>query len=296
MRPTLLAASLVLFASIPGWVHAQVKLAIFDEDKSALQNVVFQEASARADYQHGRVLRITLNGDKQIKGVLVRTDRKNNRIFVRTEPGSPPRAIPVADIKAVEKGVIRQVNYTGDVTLPEIQRLVIQNGGRRTVTYNAPTLSPGEITRLNELEIAENELTRLEDLQHGQLRLEERVLAAEVAVLDEQRRTHELVNQMLWRQLAPSAYSIYLPVDSVYMGTTQYYPGQAMFAMPWMTNPLLTAAMPMPVVRPAQSVTTRVIVAPEAITSARRTVLAAQSHVIFENRELVAVIIDEPGK
>ena len=197
MRRSTVSLALLLLAIYPMSVRAQVKLPVFDDVKEKSKAVVFQDATAPDDYRHGNRLRVTLNGGTQINGILVRTSPNKQQIYVRTQPGSPPRAIALSDIKRVEKGVIKEVGFAGDVTVPEIQELVIYNGAKRTVTYRASTLSSSELSQLGDLEAAENEMARLEFLTG----LEERVLKNDIANQREQRKTRELVNQLLVQRL-----------------------------------------------------------------------------------------------
>jgi len=69
---------------------AQIKLPIFNEGSDNVKNVVFADAGEARDFQHGRLVRVTLKGEA-VRGTLVRVDGKSGRIFVRTQPGSPPR-------------------------------------------------------------------------------------------------------------------------------------------------------------------------------------------------------------
>jgi ribonucleoside-diphosphate reductase alpha chain len=51
-------------------------------------------------------VRVTLTGQKEpIQGILVRTDGKSGRIYVRTEPGAPPRVFAEKDIAKIEKAL-----------------------------------------------------------------------------------------------------------------------------------------------------------------------------------------------
>jgi len=281
---TLIAASLTLFAILPSAAQAQIKLPVFTDEKARFENVSFQEATLRDDFQHGRVMRITLKSDKDnpIKGVLVRTDRKNDRIYVRTEAGATPRAIALNDIHAIEKGVIRNVSDDRrEFTMPEIQTLEIYNGLRRSSTIVAPTLSSSEIARLQEYEAAANEMARVDALT----RLEERTLENEVAMQEQQRRVQELITYMMWRRV----------------WTLDYLPHQGIFL-----DPLVFAALnrqvlvgPAPVVvQPAAvapTATTRVrLIDAETVAAARKRYVAAQSYVLIENGRLIAVL-DQPA-
>jgi len=204
MRLQLLASVVVGVALLPGWAQAQIKLPIYEEDTGVLSKVVFEEASQRGDFRHGKLLRVTLNGsgEKTVKGILVRVDKQKGRIYLRTEPGAMPIAFAEKDIKRIDKGVIKEVSYAKDYAQPEIQPVVFLNGSRRTISYNAPTLSPGEKSYLLRMEAVENEMGRLESLAERQ----EQVLETDIAIQAEHRRTQELINSMLWKYNEPFAW------------------------------------------------------------------------------------------
>ena len=153
-----LAIAVALALVAPHFASAQIKLPVYDEGSSTLKNVVFEDAVNAGDFQHGRLVRVAMNGSSKdtVEGILVRVDRKNDRVYVRTRPGAAPDAFSVKNIKKIEKGVIREVNFHGEAIYPEISQMVVYNGGKKTVTYNAPTLSASEIARLSEIETAEN--------------------------------------------------------------------------------------------------------------------------------------------
>ncbi len=291
MRPHILLVALVMLFASSTWVDAQIKLPVFEDERPGLKNVVYKDASGAGDFQHGRLVRLTMNGDSTVKGILVRTDRKNGRVFVRTEAGAAPVIVSVKDVKKMEKGVIREVSFDDDVYQPEIQQLVIFNSGKKSVRYIAPTLSSGEMARLTEMEAAENELARLEYLAS----VEERVLENDVAMQAAQRRTQELISQILWRQMAPSAYNANVPPTGVYVGSSQANSGQPFVAEPWPNFPNF-GATPLPFVRMGAAVFPRLPVSSDALVSARRNFMVAQNFAIFERGRLVAVIAEEPTK
>jgi len=287
MKPLFLLTLLVL-ATTCNQLQAQIKLPIFEEDASNLQRVAFQPAATRSDFQHGKLLRITMNGDMgaSVKGILVRVDHKNKRIYLRTDPGLPPKMIALAEIKSVDKVVIREVNFQGDVAAPEIQRLEIINGSRRTVSFSAPTLSPGERTQLTELEQAENELERLEYLANVD---SQDVLANRLGALQLERQ--QMLNDLLRQHLmANVSYA-----NPVYMGTRL---GMLPLPLPlefWFEslngNPTLGKA-PAPNGQDSVTVKSKTEGAGAAST-ARRDFATLQNRAVYENGRLVAVIIDD---
>lgn len=288
MRPFLLSSCLIA-AIVPACARAQVKYPIFDEPKSEVQNVVYQEATERGDYRNGRLMRITLKDDgTPIQGVLVRTDSAKKVIYVRTQPGTPPRAIPVADIKRIEKGTIKQVSDRGDTVTPEIQQLVIYNGGQRRVAFTAPTLSPSERAVLAQMETTENHLAYVEYLAA----IQDRVLENDVGIQTEQRLTRELSNQLLQQQLYVGANRPF------YIGETQMQtanrPASGLApALEAMTSLAFGQVSPVPFLRIGPTVFPKLPLAPDSLTQARREYLSAQSQGVFENGRLVAVVVPE---
>jgi len=198
----MLAAVLMVIVLIPSWSQAQIKLPIYEEEKGEIQKVVFKEATQRGDFQHGKLLRVTLaDGDRVLKGVLVRVDPRTGRIFLRTTPGAMPIAISEKEIRKIDKGIIKheiqEASYKQeDVTLPEIRQFTIYNGMRRTVNYQAPTISPSEIARLAEFEAAENEMLKISFLAEKEKQVLETDMAIQKAQLDNQ----DIVNNLLYKQ------------------------------------------------------------------------------------------------
>ena len=286
-----LARPLISIATACDQLHAQIKLPIFEEDNGKLQRVVFQEAGERSDFQHGKLLRITLNGDKEalINGILVRIDQKNKRIYLRTEPGMPPKMITLAEIKSVDKGVIREVNFKGDVSVPEILRLEIFNGSRRTVSFNAPTLSPEETNQLLELEQAENELARLENFANAE---RQDVLTNRMGALQIERQ--QLLNDLLRQQLTTSTYY----VNPIY---TASRPGIMPLSFPLeflldsLTSRPPLSTLSTPPVQDSVVVTAKTEFA-GTLSAARHNLALLRSRAVYEKGQLVAVVSDYRNK
>jgi len=297
MRNTIGAASLMIVAFLPAWAHAQIKLPVFEESKEKYQNVSYQEVSGRADYQHGKLVRLTMAGDgAQVSGILVRTDAAKGLVYVRTQPGQAPRAIAANDIKRIEKGVIKEASYTGDVTVPEIQEMVIYNGGRRTTAYRAPTLSPGELSQLAELEATANEIARLDETVRINTRIEMQAVENSLAMQNEQRRTLELTNELLWERLTSFG-----PYWGYGMGYGWWQGGwQGGFDATLLAAlPIINANIGSPIVRTETTVAPKAAIATnaESLAAARRALAQTQSRAIYENGQLVAVIVnDTPSK
>jgi hypothetical protein len=282
--------SLVLFglALAPAGARAQIKLPVFEDDGGPIKNVVYQEAKG-GDLQHGKLLNVTLKGDQTVKGTLVRVDRNAKVIYLRTEPGAKPRAIKQDDITKVDKGVIKQASFSQDARAPEIRPLIIINGGKKTVSYDAPSLSPGEQAQLRELEAAENEYARIE----SQVNFQNQVLENDIALQAGQVRAQELMNELLQKREIPGGYA-----NSV--AATPFYSNYGYNFIPTIGNgfeyaskfiPASYQTTPLPMVR-AGTVFPNLTVPPEALSKARQSLATAQNRAVFENGRLVAFIAD----
>jgi len=288
MRVAIISALLFL-AGFTAPLRAQVKLPIFDESDNKVQNVTFHDATEAGDYKHGKLLRITLNSDPHdtIKGTLVRTDPTKKILYVRTQPGSPPRAIAVGDIKRVEKGTIQQASYRSEATAPEIHELAIYNGGIKTVAYRAPDLSPQEVAVLDRMESAQNELARQKRLA----RMQESVLANELALQTADRETREIVNRLLEQRLA--YYGLERPLldrtgRALALANAAPFGGD-----PWAPELIITQTSPAQVINFGPAVTPKIPTTVDAVAQARSAWLGFQSRAVYENGQLVAVIVPE---
>ncbi len=287
MRLHVLTVVLMGLAVAPGWARAQIKLPVFEDDAGALKKIVFEEAAQRSDFQHGKMLRVTLTGaeGKTVKGILVRVDPQKGRIFLRTAPGSAPAAIAEKDIKRVDKGVIKEVGFKQDYAQPEIHAAVIINGTKRTVSYDAPTLSAGERSYLRRLETADHEVTRLEHLAAH----EAKVLEGDIAIQNEQRKTQELLNTLLFNYNLQVYGAESLPQTPLIGGPLPWLAGGA---APWagVLTTLPSALRQGPTVFPGLPVTQ------EALAKARESQALVQGRGVYEDGRLVAVVLDEQEK
>jgi len=302
MKFPLLAAVLLILAIPPGLVIAQkdpsVKTIAFDPNKG---------------YRHGQVLQFNYEG-KQVKGILVRAD--GNNIYIRESPGALPKPYPrPKDVKlAVDDGkgikdvmlVVADDGKGGvrDVTYPEIQQITIINGRKSSVSYLAPTLSPGERSHLVHLEAAENEAARLENLSS----IEHRVLETDLAIQSAQLEAEQLRNLALW-QRGPGGYSNLQPA-TVPFGPSWY--GQPLFYVPsfgmyyggysygsfnYQPDGLLNSGLPYQptIVRQGPSVFPGLPVAPDALVKAQQNLTLARNNTVFDQGQVVAVIVpDQP--
>jgi hypothetical protein len=282
MRCCILLTVLCFLAAAPSALHAQIKNAIFDENKDQLKNVTYKEATTGSDFRHGKLMKVTMNDNSTVTGTLVRVDRTNDRLYVRTAPGAMPKAIALNDIKRVDKAVIKQVNFEGDASYPEIQQTVIYNGLRKSVSYVAPSLSPSETARLNELAAAENEVARLEYAT----RQEDVLRDADFDLQLEQRRTQEILNHLLWRQFEVGGYFTVPRFDPLYGG---YNPTSAAF--PWPVAPAIGPYAPIATTQAV--VVNRTPISYETVAKARQNLVALQSRAIVENGQVIAVIAED---
>ena len=265
MKLHLLVPSLIALCLAGGSAHAQIKLPIFDGGGDNLKNVVFTDVSKASDFQHGRLVRVTVKGsDKPVQGILVRVDGKTERIFVRTQPGTVPRAFDAKDITKVEKGTIKQVNFAQDVTRPEIQPMEIVNGQRRTISYAASTLSPSELSILRDLEASENALQNMEVLATRAQMAQD----IELGIQAEHLRTQKLQNELLWQNI----YSFYRP---------RY--------MPWFAPVTANTSS----VQAGGAAVATASATADALAKARQNVASSQHRLVYEGSTLVAVIPDE---
>jgi hypothetical protein len=267
MRAAFLPSSLILLAALNP-ARAQIKLPVFDPDAPAadVRNVAFEPAKERADFRHGAFLQVTLNDGAKIRGTLVRVDGKAGKLFVRSAPGTTPRAIEQKDIKSVEKGVragkegIRPAGFQGEIVEPEIQRIVIYNGLQPRVRYSQQTLSPSERAWLRDMEEAENELGRLEASSQFSADTTDTILR----IQHERLRSHALVNALLLQQLTSAPW--YEPAfNSQHILSLQ--PDQ----------PELLKIAPPP---------------PEVLSKARDHLKTLQARAVYENDRIVAVALE----
>jgi hypothetical protein len=155
------------------------------------KEIVVKPVKAESTYQIGMRLQVTLKGKEQpITGTLVWLDRDQDYLLIREQSGATPRKIPGDSIERVNplvskpsKGGITPAADTDTGYQPEIHQVTVQNGSAKSVKYFAPSLSPGERTRLTELENAENEVSRVQDmvsLAMESLRAQLQVLQGEI--------------------------------------------------------------------------------------------------------------------
>lgn len=171
----LLALAAGLFVSSAG--QAQIKVLPWDpeDEKETIKGVSFVEIENPADYQHGALVSLTLKNNNRLTGTLVRTDRAQKKLFIRTRPGELPTAVSVDEVAKIQKGVReerRKKDGVGFATLsrqpviePEITSVTIHHGAEETTTsFTARSLSPQEKAVLTRIEAAENEMAHVSNL------------------------------------------------------------------------------------------------------------------------------------
>jgi hypothetical protein len=123
----------------------------------------FGEGGARP----GEYVAVTRKDGQKMIGTLVWIDEKNNRLYLRPQPGQTPIAIARDDVNTVavqprDNGI--RTASTAYTTGYEIHSLEIFNGPNRSFHYFDRTLSPDERARLAEIEKAADDVVRKRDI------------------------------------------------------------------------------------------------------------------------------------
>jgi len=124
----------------------------------------FGEGGARP----GEYVAVTRKDGQKMTGTLVWIDEKNNRLYLRPQPGQAPVAIARDDVNTVavqprEDGGIRTAS-TGYTTGYEIHTIEIFNGPNRSLHFFDRTLSPEERARLAEMEKSADDVARKSEI------------------------------------------------------------------------------------------------------------------------------------
>jgi hypothetical protein len=283
MMRTALTALLFVCVALP--VGAQEK-----KTAKPTMEQKFKAGNPKEDSRHGQPVEITTDDGKKVTGTVVRADA--TRVFVRTQTGAAPQVVAKKDIKNYQKLVEYKLSKDGlallatesDVIQPEIQGVVIVNGGRRTLTYSAPNLSPGELSLLQNIQSAEDDLYRLERMADRENQVMENVLA----IQDEQRKSIELVNRyqdllnIMVKQRA----------DNPFWWHDQYY--FAYYGVPPYQMYAPTLAQPYPIIQQqGPIVMPDVKVSHESLAKARQNLASLQAQTVYERSRLVAVVVKD---
>lgn len=138
-------------------------------------------AVAAESYVPGMPVVVVLNDKSRLTGTVVYADDAADYVLVRTAPRTLPRKImgkDIAEVNRIQAAALQPRKDEGPSVrpampseeipapaaatyAPEIGAVTIYNGPVRTVKYIAPTLSSPELTLLERLESAENELARV---------------------------------------------------------------------------------------------------------------------------------------
>ncbi|MCI0641747.1 MAG: hypothetical protein L0Y72_05555 [Gemmataceae bacterium] len=234
----------------------------------------------RSDFRHGNVLLLTFSdeGKSQTRaGTLVRVDHDADTVWLRTQPGQPPVAIPRKSISKVEVGMkagsgIRLAGGAAEAkqefhNQPEIRQVVIYNGAYKTTKYFSDTLSPGEQARLAELEAAEEEAVRLQQQLDSQSDLARSVLISELAARSGIQESQRIFNDLMRQQMG-------------------YVRGNS----PTHLLALLQAGQR---ADPPGLLTVDVAPSQAALQKARDQLRSAQSRAVYEDGRIVAVVLDD---
>jgi hypothetical protein len=288
----------VIVSPLPG--TAQIKAPIFEPGETKAP--VVKEAKFAGDFKHGNRLVITRKDDTKVVGTLVRVDRKGKRLFLRTEPGEPPVAVPNDEVKMAEKIMVRAAVGGAEAektdNQPEIHIMVIRDGTESRVHYFAPTVSPGEKSSLAQLEAAENEMARLQNLAglNAQYVTEERALQAR------RRQAQEAYYQAQQVLYINAVTPWFQPYAEGYAGYYPYYPLGGYAGYSSLGSSYGTASINPPdagnegVFKANFGVTLAKSASPEAIAKARENLAQAQRNAVYEDGHIVAVAYEEPKK
>jgi hypothetical protein len=312
-----------------GPARGQIKLPIYDPDESpaTAKGVSFEPATQKIDFKHGTLLRVTTKDNRVVRGTLVRVDKPGQKLYIRTEPGTPPVAVAFNDIKTegdqakVERGMvevarkpapgspIKQVEFVRErVVQPEISAITLEEGPARSSFYTSNVLSPGERTALAELSQAEREVARLEVL--AMVRAAE--MGTENAMVTEKLRTQQLLNLGLAQQIYfsfPYSYGYTYPYASGYgfgtsaatIAASPFYGRYGGWGGAW-NSPTpdysigaATAAAGTQPTTPQKS-GTEALALTEALAKARERLNVAQTRAVIEDGQVIAVVYEKPSE
>jgi hypothetical protein len=122
----------------------------------------------------GDAVSVTRKGAGKVTGTFVYSDPKSNKVFIRSQAGQPPVAVPAGEIEKIEritpaagspgKGSVRPAFEAGEKAALryEIHTMTVRNGPSTNTFFYDSTLSPAEREQLRALENANNDV-----LQHG---------------------------------------------------------------------------------------------------------------------------------
>lgn len=252
-------------------------------------------------YVPGMRLQVVRKDDQKLRGTLVWYDQNKGYLLLREKPGAAPRAIQGKDIGKInpidvpskDQGGIRFAKF-GDSRIgyvPEIHRVSIINGNLQKVKYIAPTLSTGEQSRLQDLEIAENEMARAEHMMTYAMQSLRDELQAIKENLQYQNQRNQLMTQYLMYAMYPTV-GYYNPIYGFgyYFGNgySGYYPGyaSALGQLGYYSGTPNAGKV-------FETLLTKEVTLGNHLAKSQRTLAQAQTFARYEGERLVAIMTDE---
>jgi hypothetical protein len=163
-----------------------------------------KQPAADEALKHGMRLVINLTDKTSVRGTLVWADNSADYLLIRTTPGAAPKKILGKNIADITR--IRLTSDSGSVIPddPEIHQVTVINGSQKSVRYFAPALSPRERAKLAEMENAEDETARVENMLRMTIQaLKEEVRAAREQTIAQERQNALLRTQLYWLSGGP---------------------------------------------------------------------------------------------
>ncbi|MBM4073321.1 MAG: hypothetical protein FJ271_31020 [Planctomycetes bacterium] len=251
-------------------------------------------AAGEETLKHGMRLRVTMKDKSHVQGTLVWADEAGGYWMIRSRPGALPRKIMEKDIAEYQR--IRLVNDSGDPQPdePEIHQVSVVNGNLRKVQFFAAALSTSERSRLSDLEIAENEMARAEQMMSllmASLRDELQAIRQDLRFQDQR---NMLMTQYLMYGMYPSA-GYFNPIWGYgSLGGFAAYSGFGLVGVYGMgaaarDNIKSNAG------KIFETLMTKEVTLSRQIAEARRTLNLAQSFARYDGDRLVAIMPDTTG-
>lgn len=239
--------------------------------------------------KHGMRLVVNLKDKNRVVGTLVYADEAGGYLMVRPRPGALPQKIMDKDIAGIDR--IRLTNSAGDVVpdQPEIHQVSVINGSLAKVQFFAPTISSSERARLADLEIAQNEMSRAEQMMtYLMLSLRDELQALREDLQFQDRRNKLLDQQLMYAMYPSVGYFNPLWGYGYFAGWGGGYPGYyAQFANGGGVANRSTVSNAGKIF---EALLTKEVTLGRHVAEARRTLTAAQNFARYEGDRLVAVI------
>jgi hypothetical protein len=238
-----------------------------------------KQPAADEALKHGMKLVINLTDKTSVRGTLVWADNSADYLLIRTAPGAAPKKILGTNIADITR--IRLTSDSGSVIAdePEIHQVTVINGSQKSVRYFAAALSPRERAKLAEMESADDETARVENMLRLAIQaLKEEVRAAREQTIAQERQNSLLLTQLYWLSGGPY-YGGYYPSGGFYPNSYfGYNAGNGNSAPP--STSLLETAL------------TKQIALTKELAKLQRNQAQLQSAGLYEDGRLVAVSLD----